>query len=264
MSTVRMMLLTLVFSSAVSLVGCKPEEGTRAESSDEAASPSQDPPRQESSPPPGAVALAGTLAFEGRPIHELTSVEPIFSLNNVDTGEKGIRPETEYDKGRFEIRELPPGGYIMFVSIDANPDNPGGFPGYPGDFFLPANAARVSVPDSGVTFNVDLAQVIHLTLPEDNAGVMERWGETGQDMIAFASPVQFTWDAVTDGAQYHYAIHRMQSEPFKAVECDVERSTTGATRVLLSLPPNKEGEFYMLQLHATKGAPSGRRTRDPW
>lgn len=204
-------------------------------------------------PPPTGVALSGALYFAGRPIHELTSVGPTFSFNNVDTGERAIRPETKYDSGRFEIRELPPGDYVMFVAVNANADNPGRFPGYPGDFLLRAKAGRVSIPQGGTTFDVGLAQVIHLTLPQDNGSVMERWGEKGPDMIAFESPVEFAWDAVTDGAQYHCAIHRMQSEPFQTLERDVEKSTTEATRVALALAPNEPNQFYLFQLNAAKG-----------
>jgi hypothetical protein len=197
-------------------------------------------------------AFAADLRFQGRPIEEFTSVEAVFSLNNGDTGEKGIRPEIEYHEGRYMIQELVPGNYVLFISINANPDNRGGYPGYPGDLFY--RDSRLFIPaDRGVQLSIDLQRVIHLTLPQDNSGVMEHWGERGPAMIAFAAPVEFAWDAVADGALYHFTIYRMQSEPFKYLDRDVEEGTTQATRVSLDLARSEENEFYLFRLYAMKG-----------
>lgn len=234
MNAVEKMVLTSVVSVIVFLVGCKPKES---------------PPAQERSSP--VPAFAAHLCFQGRPIGEFTSVEPAFSLNNRDTGERGIRPKIEYREGRHIIQELVPGNYVLFISINANPDNPGGYPGYPGDFFY--RDSRLFIPADGeVQLSIDLQRVIHVTLPQDNAGVMEHWGERGPAMIAFGAPVEFAWDAVADGALYHFDIRRMQSEPFKYLDRDVEE-TTQATRVSLDLAPSEDNEFYLFRLYATKG-----------
>ena len=210
MNALEKIVLASVVSVVVLLVGCKPKE---------------------SAPAP---ALTAHLHFQGRPIEEFTSVEPVFSLNNRDTGEKGIRPEIEYQEGRYMIQELVSGNYVLFLSINANPDNPGGYPGYPGDLFY--RDSRLFIPaDDGVQLSIDLQRVIHLMLPRDNSGVMEHWGERGPAMIAFAAPVEFAWDAVADGALYHFTIYRMQSEPFKYLDRDVEEGMTQATRVSLDL-----------------------------
>lgn len=250
MNAVEKMVLASVVSFAVFLVGCKPKESPPAEPNAEDAPQYESPPAHERSSP--VPAFMAHLRFQGRPIEEFTSVEPAFSLNNRDTGERGIHPRIEYREGRHMIQELVPGNYVLFISINANPDNPGGYPGYPGDFFY--RDSRLFIPaDGGVQLSIDLQWVIHLTLPQDNAGVMEHWGERGLAMIAFGTPVEFAWDAVADGALYHFAIYRMQSEPFKYLDRDVEEATTQATRVSLDLEPSEDNEFYLFHLYATKG-----------
>ena len=75
--------------------------------------------------------LTGRLRFEGKPIGKLTSAEPTFSFNNLDTHQRGIKARAEYNKSKFKIYGLQGGSYNIFVSINANTDNPGGYPGYP-------------------------------------------------------------------------------------------------------------------------------------
>ena len=235
MNAIAKMVLTPVVSVVVILGGCKAKES---------------PPDQEQSAPSPALEIG--LRYMGRPIRELTLVEPAFSLNNRDTGEKGIRPTIEYREGHYAIQELAAGSYVLFVSINANPDNPARYPGYPGDFFY--QDSRLSIaPEGGVQLNVDLQKIIHLTHPQDNAGVMEQWGQMGQEMIAFATPVVFAWDALADGALYDFSIYRMQSEPYKYLQRDVVKQTTQATRVSLDLAPTAENEFYSFRLDAAKG-----------
>ena len=112
----------------------------------------------------------------------------------------------------------------------------------------------MSIPsDGGAQLDIELQQVIHLTLPQDNDGLMELWGEKGQSMIAFKTPVEFAWDAIAEGVTYHYSIYRMQSEPYKYLERDVVKDTTQATQVSMDLAPNKDNEFYSFRLYTTKG-----------
>jgi hypothetical protein len=249
-NAIEKMALTLLVSVMVLFGGCKAKESPPTEPNAQKTQQDQNPPAQEQSAPSPALEI--NLRYMGRPIQEFTSAEPAFSLNNRDTGEKGIRPPVEYREGRHVIQELAPGNYVLFISINANPDNPGGYPGYPGDFFY--QDSRLSIAADGkVRLNVDLQQVIHLILPQDNASVMEQWGKKGQEMIAFAAPVEFAWDALADGALYDYSINRMQSEPHKHLERDVVKETTRATRLSLDLAPSADNEFYSFQLRATKG-----------
>jgi hypothetical protein len=243
-------LLVSVVSLVVSLAGCKAKESSPNEPNAQSTQQYQNSPGQEQSAPSPALEI--DLRYMGRPIQEFTSAEPAFSFNNRDTGEKGIPAGIEYRGGRHLVQELAPGNYVLFVSINANPDNPEGYPGYPGDFFYMDSGLSIAA-DGGVRLDVDLQQVIHLILPQDNAGVMERWGQRGQEMIAFAAPVEFAWDALTDGALYDFSIYRMQSEPHKYLERDVVKETTQTTRVSLYLAPSADNEFYLFRLGATKG-----------
>ena len=250
MIAIKKMILASVVSVAVLFSGCKETDDSPVEPN------SQDMPLHESAPPQErsapAPALVIDLLYRGRPIEEFTSVQPAFSLNSRDAHEKGIRPKVEYREGRHVIQELAPGNYVLFVSIDANPENPGRYPGYPGDFSY--RDSKLSIPpNGGAQLDIELQQVIHLTLPQDNAGLMERWGEKGQSMIAFKTPVEFAWDAIAEGVTYHYSIYRMQSEPYKYLERDVVKETTQATQVSLDLTHSKDNEFYSFHLYTMKG-----------
>jgi hypothetical protein len=227
MNTIQKILLTLWFLASIFFVGCKSEKG------------------------PQPVA-EGTLRFDGRLIETFTSVEPAFSFNNLDTGQRGIKARIEYHRSRFRIYELPQGNYNIFISIDANTDNPGGYPGYPGDFFILLQKIPI-LGKSDTNLDVDLQKIIHLTLPQDNGSIMALWGEKGEGRITFKSPIEFAWDSMGDNIQYHYLIHRMQSDPFKYLERHIEKSTTEATSVSIELPVSRENEFYLFYLYATKG-----------
>jgi len=199
----------------------------------------------------GECLIEGNLLFDGLPIKNFTSVEPVFSFNNLDTGQKGIKARTEYNKSQFKICELPEGNYNIFISINANTDNPGRYPGYPEDFF---RLRKVSILRKGnPRLDIDLEKVIHLTHPQDNWESMDFWGEKGEDMIAFKSPVEFAWESLGNDVQYHYRINRMQSEPFKYLERHIEESTTKKTSASIELPINRENEFYLFYMYATKG-----------
>lgn len=226
MNTIQKILLSSWLLASISLVGCRTERG----------------------PQPAA---EGTLRFEGRPIEAFTSVGPVFSFNNLDTGQRGIKARIEYNRSLFKIYELPEGNYHIFISINANTDNPGGYPGYPGDFFILLQ--RISIlGKSGTNLDVDLQKVIHLTLPQDNGDIMDLWGVRGEGMITFKSPIEFAWESLGENIQYHYLIHRMQSEPFKYLERHIEESTTESTSVSIELPLSRENEFYLFYLYATK------------
>ena len=193
----------------------------------------------------------GTLRFVGRPIEEFTSVEPVFFFNNLDTGQRSIKARIEYNRSRFKIFELPEGNYHIFISINANTDNPGGYPGYPSDFYK--RLLNINIPEKGNTcLDVDLEKIIHLTLPQDNGSIMDLWGVKGEGMITFKSPIEFAWESLGDKIEYHYSIHRMQSEPFRYLEHNIEKSTTKATRVSVELADSKENESYLFHLYATK------------
>lgn len=250
MNDIERMALVSIVSVVVIFAGCKAKESPPAEPNAHNTRQYQNPPDQEEAA--SSPALEIDLRYMGRPIQEFTSAEPAFSLNNRDTGERGIQPTIECRDGRYVIQKLAAGNYVLFVSVNMNPDNPARYPGYPGDFFY--RDSRLSIPpQGGVQLNVDLQKVIHLTLPQDNAGVLEQWGQRGQEMITFATPVVFAWDALADEVLYDFSIYRMQSEPFEYLQSDVVKRTTQATRVSIDLSPSADNEFYIFRLGAAKG-----------
>jgi hypothetical protein len=195
-------------------------------------------------------ALEGELQVEGELIKRYTPAEAFFSFNNLDTGKRGIKPRTEYNKGKFDIYELPAGNYNIFISINSNEDNPGGYPGYPGDFFKLMKNVSVG-GESREKLEVDMERIIHLRRPADNGEVMELWGEKGDKRITFNSPVVFAWEDLGDGAEYHYFIKRM-SEPYKFIEYLYQKETTRQTSLSIDLPVSLENEYYIFHVYATK------------
>lgn len=168
----------------------------------------------------------------------------------MDTGKRGIKPRTEYNKGQFKIYGLPEGNYHIFISINANPDNPERYPGYPGDFYK--RLLNVSVGGKSSTkLKVEMEKIIHLTAPEDNGDVMELWGEKGERRITFNSPVEFAWESLGEDVQYYYSIKRI-SEPYKFIEWHV-RETTSQTSLSIDLPVSRKNEFYLFHMYAMKG-----------
>lgn len=196
--------------------------------------------------------VTGHLRFEGELIEKLASVVPEFSFNNLDTHQRGIKARFKYHKGRYTIYDLPEGNYNIFVSINANPDNPGDYPGYPGDFFKLQQKVSV-LGKSKTKLDIDMEKVIHLTSPQDNGSRMALWGEKGDNRIAFNSPVVFAWDSLGSDVEYHYFLRRMQSEPFKFLEHIIKNSETKETSISVELPVSRNNEFYLFHIYATRG-----------
>ena len=67
--------------------------------------------------------IEGRLLFAGKPISEITDVEPTFWFRNEDTGQKQSA-RTTYRNGAFSIDELPAGNFGIGVNLDANDQNP--------------------------------------------------------------------------------------------------------------------------------------------
>ncbi len=155
--------------------------------------------------------------------------------------------------GAWWLEPLPPGRYRLHVSVDENPANPRR---YPGDYEAQLTfEVTATAPEQLV---VDLARLIHLTRPGDNARSLEgmltgcatqpRFDTAGHAWTPTAA-VEVAWEPVVAGAEYRYWV---STSPCSAAGArrELTAARTGATSVTLSLPPSAEGEHYVVRVEA--------------
>ncbi len=196
---------------------------------------------------PGAVTVSGRLLFDGRPLSEFSSAPAVIRIFSQHLNQ-WLTPDYLYDTaaGTFELRGIAEGTYIGQVTVDADRSNPDQYPGdYKGKFNLNV------VPASPAAVTADMERIIHLTSPEDNAAPLADWGEVCSNKIEFETPVAITWEPLARDVSYNYSIIRTVCQPFE-FKNTVAGDTTKASNVILSLPPNRDGEFYTLRIEARK------------
>jgi hypothetical protein len=191
--------------------------------------------------------LEGRLLFAGRPITEITPVEPTFWFRNEDIGQEQSARAT-YQDGRFLIYGLPPGNFGISVNIDANPQNPWS---YPGDFrsWRPFTVTEGNNPE----LEVSLLQLIRMTDPQDNNVVMNKWGAECMKKIALQSPVTFRWEPLADVDSYEYLITRMDCANNYNSAGTVVEDIIVSTEITIPLSPSLENECYGFHLYARQG-----------
>ena len=194
------------------------------------------------------------LRFDGQPLEP--AAKPDFTCFSY-TLDRWIscRLQKANGPGAYVLGPLDPGPYRMHVSIDENPANPRR---YPGDYEAQLPFEVTATGSERLT--VDLARLIHLTRPGDNArsfpGMLR--GCTGQPQFETprfswgpSAPVEFAWDAVAPGAEYRYTLVARACGQAGA-ERDVVSAQTDATAITLSLPPSADGEYYVFRVEAWK------------
>jgi hypothetical protein len=196
---------------------------------------------------PGAITVTGGLLFDGKPLPEFTTAPAVIRLYSQHL-KQWFTPDYSYDAGAgtFQLRGIAEGIYTGQVTVDADRSNPDQYPGdYKGSIFLNA------VPTSPAVVTVDMERIMHLTSPEDNSVPLADWGAVCSNRTEFERPVAIAWEPLGNGVSYGYSIVRTVCRPFGFKEA-VAADRTTASRVVLDLPPNKEGEFYTLRLEARK------------
>ena len=190
--------------------------------------------------------IEGRLLFAGKPITEITNVEPTFWFRNEDTGQKQSARAT-YRNGMFSFYELPPGNFGVSVNIDANSQNPWS---YPGDYrtWKPFTVQEGKNPE----LDVSLLQIIRLTAPQDNNTVMEKWGAECMQKITHKSPVTFQWESVGGYVMYEYRITRMDCANNYNSAGTVAEDTVSSTELTINLPPSLDNECYGFHLYARR------------
>ncbi len=155
--------------------------------------------------------------------------------------------------GAWVIEGLEPGRYRLHVSIDENPANPRRFPG---DYEAQHQFEVTGRGPERLT--VDVARLIHLTQPGDNARALEGMLTTCATPPVFETPrhswgptaqIEFAWDPIVAGAEYRVSVTAVScSQPGRPRE--VLRTTTGAPTVTLTLPPGAGDEQYYFWIGA--------------
>ena len=192
------------------------------------------------------------LRFDGQPFEPIAP--PDLSCFSATAGrwvscgaKRGEGP------GDWVLEGLVPGRYRLHVSIDENRANPRRFPG---DYEA---QHRFEVTERGPDrLVVDVARLIHLTRPGDNARAIEGMLTSCATQPQFETPrfswgpvaqVEFAWEPIVPGAEYRVSVTAVScSQPGRQRE--VLRTTTGATTLILTLPPSAGDEQYFFWIAA--------------
>jgi tetratricopeptide (TPR) repeat protein len=157
--------------------------------------------------------------------------------------------------GAYSLEALEPGKYRMHVSVDENPANPRRFPG---DYEAQVSFEITTTGPERLV--VDLARLIHLTRPGDNARAIEGMLTSCTKQPQFDTPrfswgptaaVDFAWDPIVAGAEYRYTLFvRSCGQPGAGREILSEQ--TAKTTTTISVRPAADSEYYVFRVEAWK------------
>jgi tetratricopeptide (TPR) repeat protein len=194
------------------------------------------------------------LRFDGQALDP--QAKPDFTCYSASLSRwVGCRIQKSGAPGAYSLETLEPGKYQMHVSVDENPANPRRFPGdYEAQVSFEVTATG---PERLV---VDVARLIHLTRPGDNARSIEGMLTSCTKQPQFDTPrfswgptatVDFAWDPIVAGAEYRYTLFaRRCGQPGAGREILSEQ--TAKTTTTLSVRPATDGEYYVFRVEAWK------------
>ncbi len=194
------------------------------------------------------------LRFDGQPAD--IKAPPDFSCYDYTRNRwAGCRVERTPIPGTFTLQPLEAGKYRMHVSVDENPANPRR---HPGDYEAQHLFEVTATGPERVT--VDLARLIHLTLPGDNARPLEGMLTSCVTQPTFVTPLHswgpratmdFAWDPVLAGAEYRYRlVARACGQP--GADREIVSATTADGGRHARAPPSDEGQQYVFRVEAWK------------
>ncbi len=202
--------------------------------------------------PAAAARIPLDLRFDGQPLEPIAPPDlTCFSATAgrwVSCGAKrGEGP------GDWVLEGLEPGRYRLHVSIDENPANPRRFPG---DY--EAQLQFEVIEGGPARLVVDVARLIHLTRPGDNARALPGMLTSCATQPVFETPrfswgptaqIEFAWEPIVAGTEYRVSVTAVScSRPGRQRE--VLSTKTAATRVTLTLPPSAGDEQYFFWIGA--------------
>jgi curli biogenesis system outer membrane secretion channel CsgG len=199
----------------------------------------------------GDIVIKGGLYFDGKPLSNYTKADATLRIYTQDLG-KWVTPAYEYDPetATFTLHVIAEGSYSCNAEVDANGANP---ERYPGDF---KGSNHFSAWFTSAPFlKIDMEKIIHLTAPQDNGKPQVGWGAWCFNKVQFKSPILFSWEPVEKDVYYTYTVNRTVCQPFAEKEM-VAGDTTTATSITLDLPPNNDGEIYIMNVTARRNGRS--------
>lgn len=185
-----------------------------------------------------------SLLYNGTKISDSTTVEPTISLHNRDTNE--YFREFVKENGTYVFYCLTPGTYSVLVIIDSNSLNE---KRYPGDF----EGETYFKIDSQLSkkVSVELKKIIHLSTPQNNNNIVQKYNAPCGKKMTFKSPTTFKWDPIgSDDIMYKYKIQRIQCQPKYQVMETIVSEITPDTEAVIDLEANANGEMYQFSLSA--------------
>jgi len=194
------------------------------------------------------------LRFDGQAIDP--KAKPDFTCYSYSLSRRvGCRIQKSDAPGAYSLETLEPGKYQMHVSVDENPANPRRFPG---DYEAQVSFEITTTGPERLV--VDLARLIHLTRPGDNARAIEGMLTSCTKQPLFDTPrfswgptatVDFAWDPIVAGAEYRYTLFaRSCGQPGAGREILSEQ--TAKTTTTLSVRPAADSEYYVFRVEAWK------------
>jgi hypothetical protein len=194
------------------------------------------------------------LRFDGQVIDP--KAKPDFTCYSYSLSRwVGCRIQKSDTPGAYSLETLEPGKYQMHVSVDENPANPRRFPG---DYETQVSFEVTATGPERLV--VDLARLIHLTRPGDNARAIEGMLTSCTKQPQFDTPrfswgptatVDFAWDPIVAGAEYRYTLFaRSCGQPGAGREILSEQ--TAKTTTTLSVRPAADSEYYVFRVEAWK------------
>jgi hypothetical protein len=194
------------------------------------------------------------LRFDGQALDPKT--KPDFTCYSYNLSRwVACRIQKSDAPGAYSLEAPEPGKYGMHVSVDENPANPRRFPG---DY--EAQVAFEITATGPERLVVDLARLIHLTRPGDNARAIEGMLTSCTKQPQFDTPrfswgptatVDFAWDPIVAGAEYRYTLFaRSCGQPGAGREILSEQ--TAKTTTTISVRPAPDNEYYVFRVEAWK------------
>lgn len=154
------------------------------------------------------------LTYNGRPLTEFTSINPVFQVKQLVAGQqcpdlaavswKPTEARYDEDRGIYTLSGVPADAYCLVVWVDTTTPF-GGRATDPGDYKVSSGYGLAVLDVHGKAsgaqrlIGVPLSRVIHLTSPADN---VEPIGSGGKVRPYYRSPFKAEWDPLPEAVEY--------------------------------------------------------------